>query len=234
MPRPFVGIVMEIHDSVVLITSAGTVLGRRLALHFSAAGAKVVITDRNADGLGATYRACARNGHLLYSYSLPDDSQTSVDNLLSFVELNFPQGIDILINNWTNSPLPNLSSSSPAEEFSARFSDITQALYSYGHACVEQMRRHHKQGVIINVLTNDVSDKVLGTESTCAMVSGLTKSWAKELDPFDIRVGGILPSVHRHGRDDYRHSLAQVKDELVRNTEYIVTNDSFSGRVMSW
>ncbi|MFA0252814.1 hypothetical protein AB4480_25705, partial [Vibrio sp. 10N.261.45.A4] len=63
---------------------------------------------------------------------------------------------------------------------------------------------------------------------------GLTKSWAKELNPFDIRVGGILPSVHHSRHDDYQNSFANIREELIRNTEYIVSNDSFNGRVMSW
>ena len=55
-----------------------------------------------------------------------------------------------------------------------------------------------------------------------------TQSWAKELTPFNIRVGGVVPTVEH----DNTH-WAEVQDELIRNTEYIVSNDYFSGRVMA-
>ncbi|GAM56854.1 hypothetical protein JCM19231_4416 [Vibrio ishigakensis] len=39
--------------------------------------------------------------------------------------------------------------------------------------------------------------------------------------------------MHHSPHDDYLQSFAQIKDELVKNTEYIIENDSFNGRVMS-
>ncbi|GAD81229.1 SDR family oxidoreductase [Vibrio ezurae] len=225
---------MVIRNSVVLITSAGTILGKTLALHFASLGAKVVITDKRASRLKDTYRDCLAAGFNVCTYALPDDSQEHVDSLFYYIETYYNQGVDILINNWQNPPLPTLVSTAPAEEFSAQFSNIVQSLFSCGHACAEQMRRNDKQGVIINILTNDSAQMILGTESTCSMVSGLTKSWAKELNPFDIRVGAILPSVHHCSYDDYQHSFANIRQDVIRNTEYIVSNDSFNGRVMSW
>lgn len=225
---------MKIKNSVVLVTSAGTILGRNLALHFASLGAKVVITDKENQQLQQTYAECLARGFEVFVYSINSPSQSSVDDMFQCIESQFSRGVDILINNWVNHPLPTLIGTSPAEEFGAQFSDIARSLFSYGHACAEQMRKNLRKGVIINVLTNENSDKILGTESTSSMVSGLTKSWAKELDPFDIRVGGILPSVHHSGKDDYLKSVSQIKEELVRNTEYIVSNDSFNGRVMSW
>jgi NAD(P)-dependent dehydrogenase (short-subunit alcohol dehydrogenase family) len=225
---------MEIRNSVVLITSAGTILGRNLALHFASLGANVVISDRESEQLHQTYAECLDNGFKVCLYSIDSLSQSSVDEMFLSIENFYSRGVDILINNWVNHPLPALIGTSPAEDFGAQLSDIVQCLFSYGHACAEQMRKNHQQGVIINVLTNEQSEQILGTESTCSMVSGLTKTWAKELNPFHIRVGGILPTVQHSQNDDCFKSVAKLKEELIRNTEYIVSNDSFTGRVMSW
>ncbi|GAD88409.1 MULTISPECIES: SDR family oxidoreductase [Vibrio] len=225
---------MVIHNSVVLITSAGTILGKTLALHFASLGARVVITDKSAAQLKETYRDCLAAGYNVCTYTLPDDTQEHVDAMFYYIEKFYNQGVDVLINHWENRPLPTLVSTSPAEEFSAKFSNIVQSLFSCGHACAEQMRKNDNRGVIINILTNENAHVILGTESICSMVSGLTKSWAKELHPFDIRVGGILPSVHHLATDDHQHSFATIREDLIRNTEYIVSNDSFNGRVMSW
>ncbi|OOF13766.1 hypothetical protein BZG79_07855 [Salinivibrio sp. MA427] len=58
-----------------------------------------------------------------------------------------------------------------------------------------------------------------------AMIGGLTQRWAKELSGLKIRVGGIVPR-HRH------RATFEMDDELIRNAEYIVSNDSFNGRLL--
>lgn len=62
------------------------------------------------------------------------------------------------------------------------------------------------------------------------MVSGFTQSWAQELTPFNIRVGSC-PQI-ASANDEIVH-WSEMREELIRNTEYIVSNEYFSGRVMS-
>ncbi|WP_261816988.1 SDR family oxidoreductase [Vibrio gallicus] len=224
---------MVINGSVILITSAGTILGRNLTQYFASLGAKIVVTDCDKQQLQQTYAECLEAGRDVYPYFIKDYSQHSVDQLFNFIETQFEQSIDILINNWLNRPLPTLTSSASGEEFGSQFSHLAQSMYSFGHSCANQMCKHHKHGVIVNLLTNECLDKILGTESASSMVDGMTKSWAKELQPFDIRVGGILPTIHHDAHDDYLSNFAKLSDELVRNAEYIIENDSFHGRVMS-
>ncbi|MDF4600199.1 short-chain dehydrogenase, partial [Vibrio parahaemolyticus] len=91
----------------------------------------------------------------------------------------------------------------------------------------------NKKGVIVNVISHDNHEDLTGVESMAALVSGFTHSWAKELTPFNIRVGGVIPSVSHTREDlDERH-WAEIQDELVRNTAYIVANEYFSGRVVA-
>lgn len=85
----------------------------------------------------------------------------------------------------------------------------------------------------MNVISHDNHEDLTGVESMAALVSGFTHSWAKELTPFNIRVGGVIPSVSHTREDlDERH-WAEIQDELVRNTAYIVSNEYFSGRVVA-
>ena len=106
-------------------------------------------------------------------------------------------------------------------------------LYTYGQVGAERFRNRNKKGVIVNVISHDDHQDLTGVESMAALVSGFTLSWAKELTPFNIRVGGVIPSLNHMKEDlDERH-WAEIQDELVRNTAYIVSNEYFSGRVMS-
>ncbi len=92
------------------------------------------------------------------------------------------------------------------------------------------MRQHQVKGVIVNVIFYGDAKNDSGIENATCMVAGFTQSWAKELMPFNIRVGGVVPMNASNKRKEH---WAEVKDELIRNTEYIVANEYFSGRVMS-
>lgn len=93
---------MVIKGAVVLITSAGSILGRNLAQHFAGMGGKIVVTDCDKALLKQTYAECIEAGYHVYPYPIPDYSQRSVDELFSFIESHFEQSVDVLINNWLN------------------------------------------------------------------------------------------------------------------------------------
>lgn len=91
---------------------------------------------------------------------------------------------------------------------------------------------HKKPGVIVNLTSHQQQTLPEGLENVSAMIVGFTQTWAKELDPFNIRVGGVIPAQFRT-RDSANGDWAYVQDEMIRNTEYIVSNDYFNGRVMA-
>ncbi len=55
----------------------------------------------------------------------------------------------------------------------------------------------------------------------------------KNLTPFKIRVGGVVPAIHNADGKFNRCHWAQLQDELTRTAEYIISNDYFSGRVVA-
>jgi NAD(P)-dependent dehydrogenase (short-subunit alcohol dehydrogenase family) len=226
---------MKISRSVVLITSAGSHLGGTLATHFAQMGATLVMTDTNSTQLYKNVEACRKITKDVHLFSMTDYSQNSVDQLFKDIDFGLELVVDVLINNWLHAPLPTLIGNHTGEEFTRCLSDITTNLFSFSHSCAEQMRKHNQSGVIVNLLSNSETIDNHTFDNTSSIVSGLTKSWAKQLDPFHIRVGGVLPPNHDHTDDMGSSSLnmSMLCDELTRNTEYIVSNDYFSGRVIT-
>lgn len=225
---------MDIRNSVVLITSAGTVLGSTLAHHFATLGATVIMTDSDKFSLDQTMcRSQDSTGQLL-SYPLTDYSFESVSALFEDIESTLNKSIDILVNYWPSQPFPSLINNTNQEELSKSISTLAGPFFSFGQASAEHMRSKHTNGVIINVVTYDETENKAGVENTSSMITGFTKSWAKELDPFNIRVGGVIPSTSTISSDepDIEH-WALLQDELIRSTEYIVSNEYFNGRVMA-
>jgi NAD(P)-dependent dehydrogenase (short-subunit alcohol dehydrogenase family) len=83
---------------VALITGAAGGLGRAFALAFAAAGARVVLADRNADGAGAVAAEVAAQGGLALAVAADVASAASMVTLAEQAAA-WGGAIDILINN---------------------------------------------------------------------------------------------------------------------------------------
>ncbi len=221
---------MDIKSAVVLITSASSLLGSTLAVHFSRLGAQVILCDSDKKGLDESYRHCREISDHVDCYHLPDYSAASLNAMFDHIERTYHNAPDVLINNWPTAPMPSLIDEQPTELFIQKMVLMASSLFSFGQACTERMRQHQVRGVIVNVIFYSDAMNYSGIENATCMVAGFTQSWAKELMPFNIRVGGVVPMNAANKRQEH---WAEVKDELIRNTEYIVANEYFSGRVMS-
>jgi NAD(P)-dependent dehydrogenase (short-subunit alcohol dehydrogenase family) len=221
---------MNIKNSIVLITSAGTLLGSTLAEHFTQLGAKVILSDKEYQPLVDTYQRCrVISSDVRYFYS-NDYTQQSIEQLFDYIADAFKHAPDVLISNWPSTPLPSLTDRHPNELFAQNLTIMASTLFSFGQMSAERMRREGKKGVIINIISNE-DQRESGFDNTISLVSGFTQSWAKQLTPFNIRVGGVLPPAS--GRDSGDALWSETLDELIRHTEYIVANEYFSGRVMT-
>ncbi|MDV7103131.1 SDR family oxidoreductase [Vibrio sp. TH_r3] len=218
---------MDIKGSVILITSAGTKLGKTLISHFSRLGAHVIAIDTDPIPLKTI-----TNDNVL-AYPIADYSDQTIRSLFSDLVNNRNISIDILINYWPSTPLPMLTSEDTANDFSSQLCLLAAPIFSFGQACAEHMRDSSKKKLIINMITFPFENNELGFESASSMVSGFTKSWAKELAPFNIRVGGVIPGVAHTVEHNNGEHWAIIQDELIRSTEYIVCNEYFNGRVMA-
>ncbi|WP_233422574.1 SDR family oxidoreductase [Vibrio metoecus] len=202
-----------------------------MATHFVKLGAKVILCDRDQQGLVDTYWRCHAISNQVAYFHLNDFSPDSIERLLDMVEQKFQRAPDVLINNLPSSPLPSLIDEKPSEQFIQQLGAIASSLFNFSHACSVRMRQRQTKGVIVNVVCYNAPQDRSGIESANSMVSGFTQSWAKELTPFNIRVGGVVPQVES-ANDEAVH-WSEIREELIRNTEYIVANEYFSGRVMS-
>lgn len=224
---------MDIRNSVILITSAGTALGCTLATHFLKLGAQVIVADTDSALLLETIKRCREIVDEVEYYHLPDNSSSSIEALFDHIDEHFSEGIDVLINHWPSQPLPTLINDDQSNrDFAECLTGVVSSLYSYGQISVRRMRQHNTKGVIVNLTPSHAHQVDGGMNNVSAMVTGLTQSWAKELDQFNIRVGAVVPSHQRISKCEHG-KWARVQDELIRNAEYIVANDYFNGRVMA-
>ncbi|MBD1574899.1 SDR family oxidoreductase [Vibrio sp. S11_S32] len=217
---------MNIYNSVVVITSAGSHLGQTLAQHFLSLHANVILVDDNEAALNRTLQQCQPTSSALLTYLLDDHSFESVQPLFSSINKHFDQGIDVLINLYPSLPAPSLMDETNFDHYSGQMSSLASTMLCFSKLAAKQMLHNQKKGVIVNLSSQDAENS--SDHNSASLISNFTQSWSKELQPFNIRVGGILPPPP-HGRTN---NWARNRDELIRNTEYIVENDSFNGRVL--
>jgi NAD(P)-dependent dehydrogenase (short-subunit alcohol dehydrogenase family) len=222
---------MHIKDSIILITSAATLLGSALAERFAQLGAKVILTDTHYQELLTTYERIHELSASASYFYLRDYTPNSIESLLDFIVQRYQEAPDVLVNNWPNTPLPSVTDDHPLEQFTHNLTTMASTIFSFGQMSAERMRRDDKGGVIVNIISNTDRKAVKGFENSASMVAGFTQSWAKELTPFNIRVGAVLPTLEIP--DEEALPIPALLDELIRNTEYIVENEYFSGRTMS-
>lgn len=223
---------MNIQRTIILITSAGSTLGSTLATHFAALGARIVLCDKHHHHLQQTLQRCAPISPNVHAFLLSDYTTHSLQQLFQFVEQCYGSSPDVLVNTLTTRPMPTLIGDVSPEEFTQHLAFMASTLFTFGQATAEQMREANKQGVIVNIVTHEDWQDLSGFEHATSMVTGLTQSWARELTPFKIRVGGVIPALNTFTHHAHHH-WAEINAELVSNTEYIVANDYFSGRIMA-
>jgi NAD(P)-dependent dehydrogenase (short-subunit alcohol dehydrogenase family) len=198
-------------------------------------GATVVATDNDAESLQRVARHSQEHADNLLLRPITEYDDLQVHALFDDIETLLSRPIDVLINYWQSPSLPSLMGHRTAEDLSRQLTRLAGPIFRFGQAAAEQMRNGTNSSVIVNMLTLDQSENRAGFDNASSIVSGFTLSWAKELLPFNIRVGGIIPSLPHSDEQGQHHSehWAQRQDELIRSTEYIVSNDYFSGRVVA-
>ena len=181
-------------DSVVIVTGAGTGIGRATALAFALEGAKVVLAER--DATAATNVALEIRTQNGVAISIPTDvsDPSSVQNLIEKVALEFGR-VDVLVNNagvfpriaWDDLTL---------EDWDKTHNTNLRSMFLVSKA-VTSIMKAQKSGVIINLASIVF---LLGTHtemthyiSSKGGVVGFTRSLARELGAHNIRVNAIAP-----------------------------------------
>jgi citronellol/citronellal dehydrogenase len=96
LPLPFAPDLFK--DQVVLITEAGSGIGRSAAHHFARLGARLLLCERRADRLEATATALSRYGTqaAVHPMTIRDPEATTASVDLAMQRFG---GLDILVNN---------------------------------------------------------------------------------------------------------------------------------------
>ncbi|MCG7595823.1 SDR family oxidoreductase [Mycobacterium sp. PSTR-4-N] len=183
-------------DTLVSVTGAGSGIGRETALAFARAGAELVISDVDADGLTETARLLAEVGATAHRYLVDVADAAAVESFAD--EVCEQHGVpDVVVNN-AGVGHAGYFLDTPAEEFDRvldiNFGGVVNGCRSFGRRMVQRGTGGH----IVNIASMASYTPVNVMNAYCtskAAVFMFSDCLRAELDSAGIGVTTICPGV---------------------------------------
>lgn len=184
----------------VIVTGAGSGIGRATALAFAAEGARVVVADLNADGAATTVKEIEEAGGTAVAVIGDLSEQTVVDEVVATTVERFG-GVDALINNAGIMD----SMSAAADVSDAEWERVIRinltAPFLLTRAVLPHMLEAGKGAIVSTASEAGLRGSAAGTAYTASKhgIVGLTKSLAVMYRNQGIRANAIAPGGTRTG-----------------------------------
>ena len=181
----------SLQGRTALVTGGSRGIGKMIAAGFIAQGAKVYISSRKADVCDAVAEELGPN-----CISLPQDVSTVEGcQMLADAYFQHEKSLDILVNN------------AGVGGARRKIEDITEDIYNqmfevhvrgtfFATQTVLPGMKEKKDGKVINISSIYAmggSQLASHYAASKAAISGFTKSWARELAPWRIKVNAVAP-----------------------------------------
>jgi len=180
-------------NRVVLVSGAGSGLGKAIAVLFARLGAHLVICGRDAGKLDAAAALLREAGAEVLAQAMTTRPPDAVAALIDATHARFGQ-LDVLVNN-AGGQFPQPAIDYSAKGWNAVIDTNLNGTWYMMQAAARRWRDAGTGGNIINIVA-DIWRGLPGIAHTCAARAGviyLSKSVAVEWTPLDIRVNCVAP-----------------------------------------
>lgn len=210
---------MQVKDKIVIVTGAGSGIGRASALHFAQFGAKVVVSDIDLEKAQKVSEEIVTN----FGESLPIRADVTkieeVENLIQHTVTAFGQ-LDVMVNNAGIGPKQLLKTAEyTLEDWDTVIAvNQTGVFYSMKLALQEMMKQGF--GNIVNVASLAGLKASLNNISYSASkfaVVGMTKSAALEYAKTGIRINAVCPGYTESNLLDQLLSARPDMDAMLKS-----------------
>lgn len=204
----------EFEGKVALVTGSGRGMGLMDCLLMAQRGASIVIHDLTPSLVEAGVAAVAATGAPVLGIVADVSDVAAMQGRIAEAEDHFGR-IDVLVNNAGIDPGGTLEATTEAA-YQRMFDVHVKGAFFATQAVVPGMKAR-RSGAIVNISSiwgmtgNPTHSDYCGAK---AALLGLTKAWAKELGPHNIRVNAVAPGcvlteMTIHKPQEYRDKRAE-------------------------
>lgn len=206
--------IFDLTGKVALVTGASRGIGEAIARLLAAYGAKVIVSSRKLDACEAVAASIRADGGEAVAMACHVGDMAQIETIFSNIKSQFGR-IDILVNNAAANPYFGhiLDTDLPAYDKTV---DVNIRGYFFMSIAAGKMMKEQGGGVILNTASvNGISPGPMqGIYSiTKAAVISMTKAFAKECGPLNIRVNALLP-----GLTETKFASALTSNEKILKT----------------
>ncbi|MDO6557584.1 SDR family oxidoreductase [Paraglaciecola chathamensis] len=186
----------DLTGKVALVTGASRGIGESIARLLATYGAHVIVSSRKIDGCEAVAKSIRDAGGKATALACHVGEMAQIESTFETIKSDFGR-LDILVNNAAANPYFGhiLDTDLAAYEKTV---DVNIRGYFFMSVAAGKMMKEQGGGVILNTASvNGVSPGAMqGIYSvTKAAVISMTKAFAKECGPLNIRVNALLPGL---------------------------------------
>ncbi|MFI6279018.1 SDR family NAD(P)-dependent oxidoreductase [Streptomyces sp. NPDC050988] len=178
----------------VVVTGAGSGIGRAAALRFAAEGARVVLADLNADGAKEVVEAIAAAGGTAVTVVGDLSEQETVDQVVATAVDTFG-GIDVLVNNAGIMDRMSAAGDTDDDEWERVLRINLTAPFLLTRAALPHLLANGKGAIVFTASEASLRGSAAGAAYTASKhgVAGLTKSLAVMYRDKGVRTNAIAP-----------------------------------------
>ncbi len=181
---------------VVLITGSGSGMGRSHAVLMAERGARVVVHDIDAERTAETAELVRAAGPPPHTICVDVRDVEAFQSAIADAERHYGS-ISVLVNNAGIGGRGLALADIDPETFDAMFEVHVRGAFFAAQAVVPGMKAR-RAGKIVNISSNFAMGGCPFAShygAAKSAISGLTKSWARELAPYNIAVNAVAPGL---------------------------------------